>query len=212
VDLSEFGGYVTTAKPYEPGTAVDVRFRHPESPQFIAGRAIVVRCDRTPGRRGIGLTFTKPVSEMLVRSAVRKSVRGEVTSRVVPTQPPEERRLRRREVRHPVSSTAVRYTSGVGGVVEPGHLEDVSRHGLAVRCSQTPEVGASLRVEITDEQPAGQPLRMSGRVAWALSPPGDLGCFGFEVLGFQGPQDEGHYTRFVERIKQTAPPPGGVSA
>jgi hypothetical protein len=241
VNISENGGFLATRRPVEPGTQVQVRFRHPWTDRSVTARAMVMRQIR-PGERGgpeaglglalldslsaleddVGATTTGSFPRLSDEEIAKLRSQAEVMSGAHQTIEPPPRPSPRpnsgpapspasspdgkpmRQARHASPPHKV-FFHAAGRRDSIGTLTNISAGGMQVKCSDPPDVGRLVRLEIVEGDGRAN-LRVAGKITWSNTLPDadrPIG-FGVRILHFISATDERRFASFLIEVKQRA--------
>lgn len=226
-NISNNGSYFSSRRGVEPGTRVQVRFRHPWTEETVTARGIVMRAVTGP-QAGLGIAMLDSLSDLeeepdptsgtfaiasgseadrlaaqaRARTAARLKAASTPGARVpsppVATTPSEPKPHQMRPARFGTDSLLVNFY-GAGRQDATGTLSDVSTGGLQIKTERPPKLNRLVRLEI-QERAGRQPLRIAGKVTWSSTEAKDgrPAGFGVRILHFLSAADEQRWDTFLE--------------
>jgi len=209
-DISNAGSYFATRRAVEPGTRVQLRFRHPWTEETVTARGIVMRAVGG-GRAGLGIALLDSLSDLeeepdptsgtfnIVRASEAEKLSAQAQAQVlaaaarlqaaastpgahIPGAPTPPVGPRTRNMRPARYGTGALSVTfyGAGRQAATGTLSDVSAGGLQIRTHVPPEMNRLVRLEL-HEQGVRDPLRIAGKVTWSSATDTDTRKAGFGV-------------------------------
>ena len=226
-NISNNGIYFSSRRGVEPGTRIQLRFRHPWTEETVTARGIVMRAvsgrqaglgiamrdslsdledepDPTSGTFSIaqGSEVDRLTSQARARAAARLKAASMPGARIPTpassTTSSESQPHQMRPARFRTESLTVNFY-GAGRQDATGTLTDVSTGGLRIKTERPPEQNRLVRLEI-QEHDGRQPLRIAGKVTWSSSadPTDRRTGFGVRILHFLSAADEQRWDQFLE--------------
>lgn len=229
LNISENGAFCATRAPVDPGSAVQVRFRHPWTDEAVTAAGVVMRRSRGGDglgpQAGVALGLLDSLSDLEDGEA-----NVSLSDSLVPGSMNTLKTLRKRAIESEaersgshavVSSDRVATISGehsrphsppgsmtcifegTGYPPTAGDLRNVSSNGFAVLTSVPPAKGRLVRIEIAPPTSADRPTRIAGKVTWSSATDADAKAegFGIHILHFLSSADEKRYRALVGRAQ-----------